>query len=167
MWGSDALVSPYNEIKQPRLSPRFWTAVSIQRSKTLVKGAVVWFRCRGWPMHQSLTYEVIKMKVKMLTCNAEHFHTCASNLAHVIARQSLKTWIFTDFSKRKTAKKLAKIQHFLHLARDSARHTARACLKVLGVARSNQNLHFDYLICGVLKHWSAPNTKSNDTPPFQ
>ena len=47
------------------------------RSKPLLKGGVVWFRCRGWRMHQNPTYEVIKMKLTIRSCNAEHFHTRA------------------------------------------------------------------------------------------
>ena len=38
-------------------------------------------------------------------------------------------------------------------------------LKGLVAARSNQILHFDYLICRVLRYWSASNTKSCDSPP--
>ena len=45
--------------------------------------------------------------------------------------------------------------------------SACAHSKLSGGGRYNQELHFDYLICGVLKHWSAPNTKSIDPPPWE
>jgi len=44
-------------------------------------------------------------------------------------------------------------QDFQLLAHDCARQTARKLLKVSGVERYNQKLHFDYLICGDLKLW--------------
>ena len=53
---------------------------------------------------------------------------------------------------------------FQNSGRSSARHTARAGVKPFGAVRSHQELHFDYLICGDLMHWSGPITKSNDPP---
>ena len=125
MWGSEALVSLYNEMKQPRLSVRFWITVLIPWSKTLLRGVVVWFRCTGWLMLHNPTYEVVKMKVKMLTCNGEGLQTCMSNVERVFARQSLKSWHFTDFSKRNLLQKRRKFDIF-NIWRAISRATSRA-----------------------------------------
>ena len=84
------------------------------------------------------------MIVSFISFNAEHTQIHARGLARTIARLKLKILIFGSKFEQKN-------HDFQPLACDGTRQTARTYLKVLGAERYNQDNHFEYLICEVLK----------------
>ena len=137
--------------------------IKMVRSKTSSAGGHALFRCRRLPKLQIPTYEVIKMKVVIVSFGARHFHEITRGVARAIARWKLEN---LNLGYNKCNFWDQKFEFFQTSAYDSAQQTLQKFLKVLGVTRYNLNVHFDYLMCRVLMHWSRPLTKSSVHQPL-